>query len=160
MAPRPSSRPIRYLPSRAGACIARRACARAHRSIKGRCTATAPPLAARGPVARVSSYATAASGLTKRRGVSGRPFIVLRSIHCPNTSRYLPMNSLVGGFEMRSVVGEELVGAADIGLGLLHHRHVEEDQRLAQMVIGAEAADRAGRDADHGAGLASQTLLP
>src|SRR5207342_2240882 len=38
---------------------------------------------------------------------------------------------------------------AQIGLGLLHHRHVEEDAGLAQLVIGAEAADRPWRGADN-----------
>ena len=37
---------------------------------------------------------------------------------------------------------------AEIGFGLLHHRHVEEHAGLAQLVVGAEPADRAGRGAD------------
>src|SRR4051812_35715725 len=37
---------------------------------------------------------------------------------------------------------------AEIGFGVLHHRHVEEDAGLAKLVIGAEAADRARRGAD------------
>ena len=44
---------------------------------------------------------------------------------------------------------EELVGAADIGLGLLPHRHVQKHQRLPQVMVGAEAADGTGRYADH-----------
>src|SRR3954451_13187697 len=48
-----------------------------------------------------------------------------------------------------AVVAEQVAGLADIGFGLLENRHVEEHQGLAEMVIGAEAADPARRDADH-----------
>lgn len=34
---------------------------------------------------------------------------------------------------------------ADIGFGLGHHRHFEEGQSLAQMMVRAERAERAGR---------------
>jgi hypothetical protein len=51
---------------------------------------------------------------------------------------------------LEAAVGVEAVVAdmAEIGFGLLHHRHVEEDAGLAQLVVGAEAADRARRGAD------------
>src|SRR4051812_45928022 len=44
----------------------------------------------------------------------------------------------------RAVVVEHLADAADIGFGLLQHGHVEEHERLAQVVVGAEAADGSG----------------
>jgi hypothetical protein len=43
---------------------------------------------------------------------------------------------------------EELVNTAKIGFGLLHGRHVQENERLPQMMIGAEGPDRARRAAD------------
>src|SRR5713101_1967819 len=43
---------------------------------------------------------------------------------------------------------EELVGMADIGFGLLHGRHVQEHERLPQMMIGTEGPNRARRTAD------------
>src|SRR6476659_2527857 len=43
---------------------------------------------------------------------------------------------------------EEVRGVADVGFGLLQRRHVEEDERLAEVVVGAEGAEGAGRDAD------------
>src|SRR2546421_10784273 len=43
---------------------------------------------------------------------------------------------------------EQFVCTADIGFGHLQRRHVEEDQRLTQMMVGAECADRARRHAD------------
>src|SRR3984893_16715595 len=42
---------------------------------------------------------------------------------------------------------EQLVGIADIGFGLLHGRHVQEHQRLPQMIIGTEGPDRVRRTA-------------
>src|SRR5690348_10421941 len=59
-----------------------------------------------------------------------------------------------GGIGEASMLVHQLVYAADIRLGLLHARHVEENQALAQMMIGAEGALRARRAADDGAGLA------
>src|SRR5712671_5610555 len=49
---------------------------------------------------------------------------------------------------------EQLVGMADIGFGLLHGRHVQEHERLPQMMIGTEGPDRARRTADDRTGLA------
>lgn len=40
-----------------------------------------------------------------------------------------------------AITTEHLTGMAEIGLWLLECRHVEEDQRLAQMAIGAEGAE-------------------
>ena len=48
-----------------------------------------------------------------------------------------------------ALIVEQGEPAADIGFRLLQHGHVEEDQRLAQVMVGAEAADRARRDAHH-----------
>src|SRR5205814_2031041 len=50
---------------------------------------------------------------------------------------------------------EELGGFANVGLGLRHRRHVEEYQRLPQMVVRAERANRSGRNADDRPGLAA-----
>ena len=36
---------------------------------------------------------------------------------------------------------EQFVDAADIGLGLLQDRHIEEHHRLPQVVVGAKATD-------------------
>ena len=48
-----------------------------------------------------------------------------------------------------SVTAEFLAGdPAQIGLGLLHHGHVEEDAELPKLVIGPKAADGAGRGTD------------
>ena len=61
----------------------------------------------------------------------------------------------------RRVVGqrtarvEELGGFANVGLGLRHRRHVEEYERLPQMVVRAERANRSGRNADDRPGLAA-----
>src|ERR1700754_4162048 len=44
---------------------------------------------------------------------------------------------------------KELVDAAEISFGLLHGRHVQKNERLPQMMIGAEGPDRARRAADH-----------
>src|SRR5229473_2541806 len=49
---------------------------------------------------------------------------------------------------------EELVNMAEIGFGLLHGRHVQKHQRLPEMMIGAEAPDRARRTADNSTRLA------
>nr|GEU28146.1 hypothetical protein [Tanacetum cinerariifolium] len=63
---------------------------------------------------------------------------------------------LPGAVVVQFAVGTEQVGsAADVHLGLLQHRHVEEHQRLAHVVIGAERTGGAGRDADHAGGLAA-----
>src|SRR5258707_13978930 len=43
---------------------------------------------------------------------------------------------------------EELVGTADIGFGLLHGRHVQQHERVPQMMIAAEGPDRARGPAD------------
>ncbi len=59
-----------------------------------------------------------------------------------------------------AVGGEQFISAADIGLRLRHRRHVEKHQRLTQMMVGAEPADRAGRSADDGAGLAAPHTRP
>ncbi len=45
---------------------------------------------------------------------------------------------------VEAVVGD----MAEIGLGLLHHRHVEEHAGLADLVVGAEAADASRRGGD------------
>jgi hypothetical protein len=55
---------------------------------------------------------------------------------------------------------EEVAGPADRGLGLLQHRHVEKDERLAQAVVRAETADRPRRRRDHCCGVRDQALLP
>jgi hypothetical protein len=60
-----------------------------------------------------------------------------------------------------AVVGEQGSGLTDIGLGLLEHRHVESDERLAQVLVGAKAADGApGETLITAAGLPRQTLCP
>ena len=69
-------------------------------------------------------------------------------------------NCFVSGFLKRAVLVEQVAGAADVGLGLRQRRHVEEDQRLAQVVVGAEAADRARRADHHRRGLAAPRALP
>src|SRR5262245_33971594 len=40
-----------------------------------------------------------------------------------------------------AVLREQSGGVADIGFRLLHGRHVEEDERLPKVMIGAESAD-------------------
>src|SRR3546814_5143134 len=52
-------------------------------------------------------------------------------------------------------IGVELVvrDMAKIGLGLLHHRHVQKDAGLAQLVIGAESTD--ARSEEHTSELQS-----
>jgi hypothetical protein len=59
-----------------------------------------------------------------------------------------------------SVRGEQISRMADIGFGLLQGRPVEEDERLAQMVIGTEAADRARRDTDYRRRLSAPYASP
>src|SRR5437588_2598804 len=54
---------------------------------------------------------------------------------------------------------EKLVGAAEISLRLRHRRHVQEYQRLSQVMVGAKSADGAGRGADDGSGLAVPRIL-
>ena len=68
-------------------------------------------------------------------------------------------NSRVPSFVELAAFVEQFRGAADIGFRLLHHRDVEEDERLAQVMVRAEPADRAGRDADHRARLAGPRAL-
>ncbi len=60
----------------------------------------------------------------------------------------------------RAVLAEQIGGAADIGLGLLHHRHVQEHEGLAQGVVAAEAAQLVGRLADDAGGHAVEYALP
>src|SRR5690606_4489015 len=59
----------------------------------------------------------------------------------------------------RAALVEELRGAADVRLRLLQRGHVEEDEALTQVVVRAEAADRARRDADHRRRLALPRAL-
>src|SRR4051812_15672650 len=49
---------------------------------------------------------------------------------------------------------EQIRSASDVGFRLLHHRDVQEHERLAQMMVCTESADCTRRHADHGAGLA------
>src|SRR5437588_2059594 len=49
----------------------------------------------------------------------------------------------------RPRIAEHLGGAANVSLGLRHGRNVEENERLAKMVIGAEGADDARREAEN-----------
>src|SRR5450755_17365 len=59
----------------------------------------------------------------------------------------------------RPRVAEHLGCAADIGLGLRHGRNVEEHQRLAKVVIGAERAQSPGREAENRSRLAVPRAL-
>ena len=43
-----------------------------------------------------------------------------------------------------ALVETVVTDVAEIGLRLLHHRHVQEDRGLTDLVVGAETADRAG----------------
>src|SRR3990167_2676547 len=54
---------------------------------------------------------------------------------------------------------EETAGIAQVSLRLLHHRHVEKHHGLAQVLVGAEAADSARRRTEHGARLAAEGAL-
>ena len=54
---------------------------------------------------------------------------------------------------------EQLPGAPDIGLGLRHCRYTQADKRLSKVMICAEPADSAGRDADDCAGFPSPDAL-
>src|SRR5262249_6420689 len=53
----------------------------------------------------------------------------------------------------RARVVEQRGRGSDVCLGLLNDGDVEEDQRLAEMMVGTESADRTGADADDGPGL-------
>src|SRR4029077_20821891 len=53
----------------------------------------------------------------------------------------------------RALVVEQSLRIADVGLGLRHHRDIEKDHRLPQVVIRAERPQRAGRNADDGTRL-------
>src|SRR6266403_783562 len=59
----------------------------------------------------------------------------------------------------RARIAEHLGGAANVSLGLRHGRNVEENQRLAKMVIGAEGADDARREAENRPWLAVPRAL-
>src|SRR5207249_11579227 len=48
---------------------------------------------------------------------------------------------------------------AQISLRLLHHRHVQEDRRLADLVVRTEAADRSWRSGDDGRRLLVEHAL-
>ena len=64
-------------------------------------------------------------------------------------------------FRQRAVLPERLVGdMAEIGFGLLHHRHVEEHAGLPELVVGAEPADAAGRGGNDRRGFALPHALP
>src|SRR3954466_7905214 len=60
---------------------------------------------------------------------------------------------------LRRIIGEiprfvkQFRCAADVCLRLLHRRNVQEHERLSQMMVGSERRERAGGDADDGAGL-------
>src|ERR1700761_8227408 len=56
--------------------------------------------------------------------------------------------------DQRAMFVKQLVDMTDIGFRLLHSRHVEEHERLSQMMIGAESPDRARRAANDRTGLA------
>ena len=64
-----------------------------------------------------------------------------------------------GALTRSPFVIERIADTADVGLRLLQHRNVEKDQRLAQMMIGAEPADGTRRIADDAAGLAVENAL-
>ena len=58
-----------------------------------------------------------------------------------------------------NALSERLFDTALAAVRLLQRRHVEEDERLAQVVVRAEAADCPGRDADDGGRLACPRAL-
>src|SRR5437868_5989386 len=51
--------------------------------------------------------------------------------------------------EAAALIEAVVADVAEIGFGLLHHRHVEEHAGLADLVVRAEAADRPGRGSDN-----------
>ncbi len=55
-------------------------------------------------------------------------------------------------FEFARVV-EPVEASADLGFGLLQDRHIQTDERLAQVMVGTETADTAWRSAYHGGRL-------
>ena len=75
--------------------------------------------------------------------------LVVFSIQCANAATNFARNARVRVVRELAVLVEHLGRAADVGLRLVHRRHVQEHQRLAQVVVGAEAADGARRIADH-----------
>jgi hypothetical protein len=56
-------------------------------------------------------------------------------------------------FFQGSAVIEQFVGFGEVDFGLLHHRHVQEDEALPQVVISPEGGDIAGGIAEDGGGL-------
>ena len=60
-----------------------------------------------------------------------------------------------GGLVDQFALGvEQFIRTAEIGFRLLHGRHIQKHQGLAQVMVRAKAADRAGGCGDNGGGLA------
>ena len=59
----------------------------------------------------------------------------------------------------RAFVVKEACGVSDVGFRLCHHRHIQENKRLAQMMIRAERAHGTRGHADDGGRLAVPCTL-
>jgi hypothetical protein len=64
-------------------------------------------------------------------------------------------SALVGQF---SLSVEQIGRLADAGFRLLHRRRVQEHQRVAQVMVRADCAERSGQGADHRTRLAARAL--
>jgi len=76
------------------------------------------------------------------------PYLQFALIQSPRACMDTMRNLRVAIVDEQAVAFKQLVGASHMGFRLGHRRRIEENQRLVDVVVGAKAADGAGRRAD------------